>query len=171
MHTSCLRPHSPGPNWRVSNFSEDQSAGVTGILQPITRAKVWFGSSTTQAVEVPRPSISALPRKRRSAIKMQIRRATSQLTHCSKTPGDCNDLLDHLVGGDEQCLRHGKAEHCGGLDVNNQLELARLHNRQIRRLGAVEDTARVGAALLPRIRNVSSVAHQPADFGIVARGI
>jgi hypothetical protein len=34
-----------------------------------------------------------------------------------------------------------EAEHPGGLGVDDQLELARLHHRQVRRFGALEDAA------------------------------
>jgi hypothetical protein len=42
----------------------------------------------------------------------------------------------HLVGGHEQLVRHSEAEHPGGRGVDDQLELARLHDRQISRLRA-----------------------------------
>jgi hypothetical protein len=38
-------------------------------------------------------------------------------------------LLDHLVGGDEQLVRHGEAERPGRLDVDDELELGRLYDR------------------------------------------
>src|SRR5262249_37253699 len=44
-------------------------------------------------------------------------------------------LLDYLVGGRKQRRRHSKSEHSGGLVVDDQFELARLHNRQVRGLG------------------------------------
>ena len=71
----------------------------------------------------------------------------------------------------EQRRRHGEAEHPGGLGVDDQLELGRLHDRQVRGLGALEDAAGIDADLTTRIRNVGSVAHQPAGFGIFARRI
>src|ERR1700704_6556103 len=43
-------------------------------------------------------------------------------------------LFDHLVGGHEELVRHVEAERPGGLSVDDQLELARLHDRQVRRL-------------------------------------
>ena len=49
--------------------------------------------------------------------------------------------------------------------VDDKLELARLHDREIRRLRALEDAGGVDADLTVRIHNVASVAHQPADFG------
>ena len=45
--------------------------------------------------------------------------------------------FDHLVGGDKQLLGHSDAEHPCRLGVNYQLELACLHHRQLRRLGAL----------------------------------
>jgi hypothetical protein len=50
-------------------------------------------------------------------------------------------LLNHLVSGRYQRRWHGDAEHPGRLGVDDQLELARLHDRQVRRLRALEDAA------------------------------
>jgi hypothetical protein len=80
-------------------------------------------------------------------------------------------LFDHLVGGGEQCRRHGEAEHPGSRIVDDQLELGRLHNWQVGGLGALADAPSIGAGLAPRIRNVGSVAHEPARFGKVACAI
>src|SRR5450631_149280 len=80
-------------------------------------------------------------------------------------------LFDHLVGGGEQCWRHGEAEHPGGLGVDDQLELSRLQDRQVRGLDGIEDATGVDAGLTPRIRNISSVTHQPTGFGSVTRRI
>src|SRR5262249_7735004 len=58
----------------------------------------------------------------------------------------------------------------GSRRVNDQLELRRLHDRQVRRLRAFENLSDVGAGLPPRIRNAGSVAHQTADFSRLAVG-
>src|SRR5262249_54379256 len=63
----------------------------------------------------------------------------------------CAASFDHLVGGREERRRNGEAKQPGGLGVDNQLELARLHDRQVRRLGALEDATRIDAHLTPRI--------------------
>src|SRR5262249_52406487 len=74
--------------------------------------------------------------------------------------------FDHLVGDGEHAWGNGEAEQPRGLSVDDQLELARLDDRQVRGLGALEDATGIDAALTKRIREVGSVAHQPADLGI-----
>src|SRR5258707_12847364 len=75
--------------------------------------------------------------------------------------------FDHLVGAGEELVWHGQPEQPGRLGIDDQLELARLYDRQVRRLGALEDAAGIDARLTKRIRDVGSVAHQPTDFGVV----
>ena len=67
--------------------------------------------------------------------------------------------FDHLIGSGDQRWRHGEAEHAGGLVVDDQLELRRLHDWQFRRLGALEDAASIDADLTIRVRDVASVTH------------
>jgi hypothetical protein len=40
-------------------------------------------------------------------------------------------LLDHLIGSRQQRFRDGEAERLGGFEVDDELELGRLHNRQV----------------------------------------
>ena len=80
-------------------------------------------------------------------------------------------LFDHLIGGSDQGRRNGEAEHRRGPGVDDQLELGRLHDRQIRRLRALEDAAGIDSNMTKRIRRVGSVTHQPADFGKLTQGI
>ena len=61
-------------------------------------------------------------------------------------------LFDHLVGEREQLIGNGQAEHPGSLGVDDQLELGRLHHRQVRRLGALEDATGIDADLTKCIR-------------------
>src|SRR6516162_5969270 len=73
-------------------------------------------------------------------------------------------LFDHLVGGDEQLVRHGEAEHLGGRGVDDELELCCPHYRQICGLRALEDAAGIAATLAIGIGQASSIAHQPAGY-------
>ena len=50
-------------------------------------------------------------------------------------------LIDYFIGTAEQRRRHGKAEHSGGVRIDDQLELVQLNNWQLRRLGALKDAA------------------------------
>ena len=64
---------------------------------------------------------------------------------------------------------HLEAERLGGLQVDDELELGRLHDRQVGGLLTLEDPAGIDADLTIRIRNVSPVAHQPAGFSNFTR--
>ena len=61
-------------------------------------------------------------------------------------------------------MRHGETERTGGLEIDDELELARLHHRQVRRLRTLEDAAGIDAELPLRSENVGSVAHQSAEL-------
>src|SRR6266568_8921198 len=64
--------------------------------------------------------------------------------------------LDH-IGVSEQLVRHGEAEHPGGLMVDDEFEFARLHNQQVSWLGAPHtiDVARERPIEVAHIRSVS----------------
>jgi hypothetical protein len=54
-------------------------------------------------------------------------------------------LLDNLFGAHQHRLRHSEAERLGSLEVDDQLEFGRLLDRQIGRLGTLEDLSGVNA--------------------------
>src|SRR5215813_2654936 len=76
-----------------------------------------------------------------------------------------SSLFDDLVGAGEQLRRHGETEHPGRLSIDDKLELARLHDRQVRWPHALEDSTGIDTNLTPRIRQVGSIAHKSTDFG------
>src|SRR5215510_6339984 len=62
--------------------------------------------------------------------------------------------FDHLVGGDEQLVRHGQPERLRGLEIYDQLEFYRLLYRQVRRLSAFENPPGIDAREAKRIGKV-----------------
>ena len=48
--------------------------------------------------------------------------------------------------------------------IDDQLELDRLHDRQVCGVCSLEDATGIDANLTPSIDKVGTVAHQPADF-------
>ena len=73
-----------------------------------------------------------------------VRGATTEPLESTQS-GRSPASLDHFVGAGEERLRHGETERLGGLEVDDQLEGRRLLDRQIGRLGALEDLSRVMA--------------------------
>src|SRR5262249_33590651 len=62
--------------------------------------------------------------------------------------------FDHLVGDGKQRRGHVEANHPGRLGVDDQLKLARLHDRQVSGPRAFEDTTGVHADLTITVQNV-----------------
>jgi len=57
-------------------------------------------------------------------------------------------LFYHLDSAEQNRARDSDAEFLGGLDVDRQRKLARQHDRQIGRLGALEDLAGVDSCMV-----------------------
>jgi hypothetical protein len=67
---------------------------------------------------------------------------------CHKLPAAISQpLFDHLVGAGKQRRWHGETEHLRGLEVDEQLDLRGLNDRQVGRLVALENPAGVDAGL------------------------
>ena len=77
--------------------------------------------------------------------------------------------FDHLVGAADKRVGDVEAERLGGLEVDDQLDLRGLLDRQIGRLLALEYPAGVDADLTGRFRKAASVAHQAAGRGELAK--
>src|SRR5512144_2804671 len=79
--------------------------------------------------------------------------------------------LDDLIGEREQVIWNLDAERLSGLDVYDQLELCRQHNRQIIRFLAFKDASGINTGLTICISNAGRVAHQTASLDIIAQDI
>ena len=80
-------------------------------------------------------------------------------------------LIDYFISAAEQRRRHGEAEHSGGLRIDDQIELVRFDNWQLRGLGALNDAANILTSLTKCIDNVGSVAYQVSDLDKVSQRI
>src|SRR5215813_13691816 len=80
----------------------------------------------------------------------------------------CAALLDHHVGALLEEPGQVEAECFGGLEVNRQVELSRLHDRQFRRFRPFENFSSIGASQPPRVRDAGTVAHQAALSDVLA---
>src|SRR5262245_23063439 len=78
-------------------------------------------------------------------------------------------LLDYLVGKRVQLERDVEVKHLGGLEVENEFETGRLHDRQIGRPFTLEDSASVRSCLAIRVFETGSIAHQPTFHDVISR--
>src|SRR5262249_15478786 len=80
-------------------------------------------------------------------------------------------LFDQLVGAVEQRRRHLKPKCRRGLEVDDQLELCRLLDRQIRSLLPLENPASIGANLAITIQHAGSIANQATRLDEISQVI
>jgi hypothetical protein len=85
----------------------------------------------------------------------------STAVSCQKWPVS----FDHLVGLLQKLLRDGDAKRFGGLEIDDEVELARKLHRQIARLGALQDAIDIGRRLLVDLGQIDSVRDKAAACG------
>src|SRR5215208_5496341 len=87
---------------------------------------------------------------------------SSPFWHLDAVRGPSTPSFDDLVGASKQRLRHRETERLCGLQVYDQLEPSWLLDRQVGRLGALEDLSDVNAHLTGDGTPARSIANQPA---------
>src|SRR3954447_19659896 len=80
-------------------------------------------------------------------------------------PQQSIQLLDHLIGAQQQRRRDRKAQYLRSLEIDDQLNIGRLLNRQISRLFTLENAADIGANRSVLIVDICAVAHQAPSLG------
>src|SRR6266851_2194209 len=80
-------------------------------------------------------------------------------------------LFDHLVGDGEQRLRYGEAERSGSFEVDDQLELGLLLNRQVGGLFALQDTADIDPDQTILICEAAAIAYKTASGGEITQRV
>ena len=74
-------------------------------------------------------------------------------------------LLNQLIRSEEERLRDREAERLGGLEVDEQMDLGRLLDRQVGGLGAIEVLVRIGGGPTKVSGNVRPVRYAAACLG------
>src|SRR5262249_24091367 len=80
--------------------------------------------------------------------------------HSDAARGPSTPSFDHLVGAGEQRRRNFQVKRPGRLEIDDELDFGRLHDRQIGGLGALEDASDIVAHLTPHIGKISSIDNQ-----------
>src|SRR5207245_5241188 len=73
-------------------------------------------------------------------------------------------LFEHVVGPQQECLLDREAERLGGLQVDDQLELRRLLDREVGRLGPLENLVSVDGGTPEAFGDVWRVGHEAAGL-------
>ena len=77
--------------------------------------------------------------------------------------------FDDIVSAGEQLRRHGEAERLGRFEVDHEVELVRLHYRQIAGLGAFENAAGIDADLPVAVAVTSTVTYQSPSSRVLTQ--
>src|SRR5262245_46892309 len=79
--------------------------------------------------------------------------------------------LDHFVSEREQLVGNLQTERVGGLAIDDQLEFRGLLDREVGRLGALEDLVHVLRGTTVQLPNIDTVGHQPANLWKIPEGV
>src|SRR6516162_584339 len=78
------------------------------------------------------------------------------------------NLLDDLVGAGDQRRRNGEAESCRCLEIDDKFDLRRLLYRQVCGLCSLQDFIHVARCATVLAGKIGSIAHESANFDMLA---
>src|SRR3974390_842260 len=80
-------------------------------------------------------------------------------------------LFDHLVGHHEQLVWHGKAKRLDGREINNEIELGWLLDRDVARLRPAQNLVDVVGGAPEPVWEAYSIGHETSRFDVVPRPV
>jgi hypothetical protein len=80
-------------------------------------------------------------------------------------------LFDHLAGEREDLRRNFEAELPCGFQIDGEFKFRRLQDRQVGRLGTLENSANIESCLAQRLRTTGTVAHPTACRDVLSERI
>src|SRR5262245_16849554 len=113
--------------------------------------------ATTPSASTSKSSSFHSPDEREAGARLRNVTSPSLRSRCGAAS------FDHLVGDREQLGRHVEAERIGGLEVDHQFEFGGLLDREVGRIGAVENLAGIDADLAIRRRIRRAIGDETAD--------
>src|SRR5450631_2358803 len=75
--------------------------------------------------------------------------------------------LNHFVGAQQYRLRNREAERLRCLEVDDKVELGRLLDRQVGRIGALENLVHIASGATEKVSKVRSIGHQAPEFHLL----
>src|SRR5262249_8169369 len=78
-------------------------------------------------------------------------------------------LLDDLIGNGKYTRRDRKAEHLSGGQIDYELKFRKLHDREVDRFLAFQDTPHIDALLSIGFGYTGAITYQPASLRELAR--
>jgi len=109
----------------------------------ISEPHVCSGSKAAVTARLPEGPLRPLKADMPNSMRRVCFVPQADVSRCSNIRLQKPDLFDHLVGATEQREREGDAKRPGGLEINDQLDLGGLLDRQLSRLLAIENAASI----------------------------